>query len=202
MTSSTVLHSPYTIHALEPNPAEGRPEVVHPHVDRHRLCEGDASMPIRRALDDGRLADFFALVRSVLRTYNPDSPYVELADWDAVVCFDCGDRCPSDDAATCEVCDRQMCRDCWVWCEVEQAVVCLGCSVPVEPDGVRHHPDAVERCLACQRNVLAEDLDEDDRCPDCVDACESNDPEPEPENTHEPDITPPVQAGPAIPSPA
>ncbi len=41
---------------------------------------------IRTALEQGRLCDFFSLVRSILNTYSPDSPYVSLYDWCGVAC--------------------------------------------------------------------------------------------------------------------
>ncbi len=56
----------YSIIALDPNPAAGSPQVTHPHVADERLCEGDACVPLRHALGDGRLCEFFMLVRSVL----------------------------------------------------------------------------------------------------------------------------------------
>ena len=31
---------------------------------------------------DGRLFDFFVIVRQVLNTYNPHSAYISLEDWD------------------------------------------------------------------------------------------------------------------------
>src|SRR5690606_25184728 len=49
----------YQIEALEPNPAVGSSHVPHPHVSDGNLCEGEASIPIRSALEHGRLADFF-----------------------------------------------------------------------------------------------------------------------------------------------
>ena len=64
--------------ALESNPAAGRDEVPHPHVQGVELCAGDAAGPLERALADGRLADAFLIVRSVLTTYNPASAYVPL----------------------------------------------------------------------------------------------------------------------------
>ncbi len=41
------------------------------------------------ALTEGRLLDFFMIVRQVLQTYSPDSPYVSLDDWYGRQCSDC-----------------------------------------------------------------------------------------------------------------
>ena len=72
---------PYRVIALNPNPAATDEEVTHPHVSGERLCEGDGYVAISSALEQGRLCDFFTMVRSILNTYNPDSPYVSLDDW-------------------------------------------------------------------------------------------------------------------------
>ncbi len=79
--------SPYKIIALEPNPAGSDCYVTHPHVSHERLCEGDGHIPITRAIEQGRLCDFFNLVVNILRNYNPDSPYVSIEDWCDFVCL-------------------------------------------------------------------------------------------------------------------
>ena len=61
--------------ALDPHPAALNDAVTHPHVSDERLCTGDAGAAIQAALAAGRVFDFFTLVRSVLVTYNPESPY-------------------------------------------------------------------------------------------------------------------------------
>ena len=81
---------PYTVIALHPHPASSSDDVTHPHVSGRHLCEGDGSAAIRAALSHGRLFDFFSMVLGVLRTYNSDSPYVRLEDWNGVSCYDCG----------------------------------------------------------------------------------------------------------------
>jgi len=79
--------SPYLVIALEPNPAATDDTVTHPHVSGEKLCEGDGSVAIRTALEEGRICDFFTIVRSILNTYSPDSPYVSLDDWVRFVCL-------------------------------------------------------------------------------------------------------------------
>jgi hypothetical protein len=79
--------SPYYCIALDPHPAATSEEVTHPHVSSDRLCEGEGYATIRAALEEGRLCDFFTLVRSILNTYSPDSPYVSLDAWVRFVCL-------------------------------------------------------------------------------------------------------------------
>lgn len=59
--------------ALDPNPTGSNDQVTHPHVSDLALCAGDASLPIRSALKEGRLCDVFLLVRGVLalQRYRP-----------------------------------------------------------------------------------------------------------------------------------
>ena len=56
------------------------------------LCEGEGRLPVLRALEQGRLLDFFLLVRNVLSTYNPDGAHLPLSRWRGAPCTDCGDQ--------------------------------------------------------------------------------------------------------------
>ena len=49
----------FEIVALNPEPACTDSEVTHPHVKDGELCAGDAKVPIRAALEAGRLTDAF-----------------------------------------------------------------------------------------------------------------------------------------------
>jgi hypothetical protein len=74
-------YQPYSVIALDPNPAASSSDTTHPHVQDGSLCEGEGRVPIRQALRQGRLLDFFIMVRQILRTYNPGSAYVSLDEW-------------------------------------------------------------------------------------------------------------------------
>jgi hypothetical protein len=67
---------PYYIIAVEPHPAAKDEAITHPHVSNEMLCEGEGAAAIRAALEDGRLCDFFVMVRGILTTYNPDTVQV------------------------------------------------------------------------------------------------------------------------------
>jgi hypothetical protein len=109
-------HFCFDIVAMDPHPADSNSNVTHPHVSRHQICAGDAAMPVKAALGQGRLADAFHLLRSVLLTYNAHSPHVHLAEWGGTRCHDCGRAVSVDDLSTCEGCNDDLCADCTSVC--------------------------------------------------------------------------------------
>ena len=119
---------PYLVIALDPNPAGTDDNVTHPHVSDERLCEGDGHTVIGKALEQGRLYDFFTMVIGVLENYNPDSPYVPLSDWAGYSCYDCGRTIGSDESYYCESCDNDFCDHCSSYCQKCDTTICLGCA--------------------------------------------------------------------------
>ena len=136
----------YRIIALEPHPAATDDCVTHPHVSNEQLCEGDGAAAIRNALESGRLCDFFSIVTNILNTYNPDSPYVSLDDWDGLPCYDCGYVMGEGNAYFCQYCEHDYCEECSTICISCDETVCLGC---------------VQKCSSCDEYV----------CPHCVLEC-------------------------------
>ena len=159
--------SPYRVIALEPNPAGADSNVTHPHVSSERLCEGDGHMAIRRALEDGRLCDFFTIIVNILQTYNPDSPYVSLDDWDGVSCYDCGYTISGDDSYYCEYCERDYCSQCSTYCQMCDTTICLGCAYecPSCNEPVCKHCTAV--CTECEETFCKDCLTEEGLCKSC-----------------------------------
>jgi hypothetical protein len=102
--------------ALEPNPASCDSTVTHPHVKDERLCTGEAATPIQQALTDGRVCDLFLLIRSVLQTYNADSPFISLAKWDGRSCHDCGYTMDDEESNWCDGCENDFCSECFSYC--------------------------------------------------------------------------------------
>ena len=94
----------YEVIAIDPNAAASNSETTHPHVQEKGLCEGEGRMPIRRALKQGRVLDFFLLVRQILQTYNPGSAFISLNQWHGVDCRDCGQLTNEDERDCCEQC--------------------------------------------------------------------------------------------------
>jgi len=118
----------YRVEAVDPSPANGYEGVTHPHVRDGVLCEGEGVLPIKIALAQGRLLDFFTLVRQILQTYNAESAHVALERWNGATCRDCGWRMSSDEQGICERCDASLCGDCSSSCQGCDRYVCSGCT--------------------------------------------------------------------------
>lgn len=190
----------FTIVALRPNPAKDRDEVTHPHVNDGDLCAGDAVKPIERALLAGRLSEAFLLVRSVLQTYNPGSPYVPLDLWDGEACTDCGGRMSGERSSYCEGCHRDYCDGCISMCRACEESRCTGCLEPCADceehcchrcleviARQRYCPDCRGICDGCDAATPTVKLDDNNFCSDCRSAETDLVPEPstlEPEVTH------------------
>jgi len=190
----------FEVIALEPNPATGRDDIVHPHVQGHRLCAGDATEPLHQAVDEGRLADAFLLVQSVLTTYNPRSPYVPLSEWDGFHCSNCGRRGDTRDRYRCEGCDSSLCDesndscsrcsdtrcpDCLTACDVCDDRFCRSCLVATPSDRLVCTECRTD-CPSCGTRVASGEV-HDGRCGSC--------PEPEPDQELEPQTLEETHAG-------
>src|ERR1700678_3940608 len=105
---------------------------IHPHVQSGALCAGDATSPIASALKEGRLADAFLAVNSVLHNYNPSSPYVAIEDWEGTRCSDCECLVDADRRYFCHGCENRVCDECSRCCEVCDDVYCLNCLETIE----------------------------------------------------------------------
>lgn len=135
--------SPYDVLAVEPNSPSSNDSVTHPHVQGESLCEGEGSDAIRRALDEGRIYDFFCIVDHVLRNYNPDSAYVQIEDWNGISCKACGDNVDEDDAVGCCKCETELCLDCSTCCDSCVDRFCSECISSCESCG----DDVCQMCL-------------------------------------------------------
>jgi hypothetical protein len=173
----------FTVVALDPNPAAPNNAVTHPHVSHEKLCAGDATESIQLALEQGRLADAFCLVRGVLTHYNPDSPHVPLDEWDGAECHDCGGGARGEDLSYCGRCGYDYCDDCISGCPACGEARCYGCldrcplcegrycadclTGPAHPGRVCC-PGCLEACAACAAEVARAELDpETRRCRPC-----------------------------------
>lgn len=159
--------SPYRVIALEPNPAGADSSVTHPHVSSERLCEGDGHTAIRRALEDGRLCDFFTMIVSILQTYNPDSPYVSLDDWEGTSCYDCGYTISGDESYYCEYCERDYCSRCSSYCQRCDTTICLGCAYECPSCNEPVCRDCTAVCTECEERFCKDCLNEENLCKSC-----------------------------------
>ena len=119
----------YEVIAEEEHAAEGNSDVPHPHVRDQILCEGEGTAAIKVALSEGRVLDFFVLVRQILETYNSGSAHVSLSNWSGgTSCQSCGTSLSDDDYSTCDRCSDVVCSDCSNGCGSCSRYVCSGCS--------------------------------------------------------------------------
>ena len=176
----------FEVVALDPNPASGNQDVPHPHVRSRLLCTGEATMPLQKALEQGRLTDAFHLIRSVLETYNPDSAYTSLDDWEGVSCWNCGCSTSEDDRSFCEGCDRDVCYDCTssckqcdhmrctscqTRCDVCNEACCYRCLTTSACSELGCCKDCLRVCAGCSAEVAPGELDgETELCPTCREA--------------------------------
>ena len=158
--------SPYCVIALDPHPAATADDITHPHVSDERLCEGDGTGAVRAALEQGRLCDFFCIVRSILGTYNADSAHVPLDEWDGTPCYSCGYVASREDSYYCTFCERDYCEACSTCCCLCSETVCDGCATRCKSCEELVCPNCVRTCAECE-SVLCSSCLEEDVCPDC-----------------------------------
>lgn len=151
----------YRVIAIDPQRPNTDASVTHPHVQDHKVCEGEASAAIQQALTDGRICDFFVLVRSVLQTYNPASAYVMLEQWDGVYCGECGDTVGRDDCFYCTGCDADRCGDCIVYCTACDDPFCGNCVGSCTLCDSAICCDCTRTCPGCSDSV----------CAGCIESC-------------------------------
>jgi hypothetical protein len=154
----------YHIVAIDPHPAGSNDSVTHPHVSGEHLCEGDAGAAIGAALANGRIADFFIVARSVLTTYNPNSPYVSLGDWFGQPCHDCGDTIGSDDACFCTKCESDFCENCISYCRRCDESVCFSCLQECPICEERMCSSCMTTCPGCGAHIC-QNCKEEAACP-------------------------------------
>lgn len=170
----------FEVEALDPQPAASNSDMVHPHVQDGKVCAGDGSIPIAAALREGRLADAFLAINSVLNTYNPASPYISLDDWEGIRCSDCESLVDDDHRYTCESCGSSVCDDCSACCDQCQNIFCRSCLETIEePESKYLCRHCRAKCVECDQFAATEDI-EDGLCLQCFKQHQQ-----EQENNHE-----------------
>ena len=141
------------VDALDPNVSG---EHFHPHVGAHgAVCLGDGAPSIRRALEDGRVLDYFIILKQLLNSYDRDGAYTILENWgeedeDRIDCSDCGYATLMDESMYCDCCSDSYCDECYGSCESCEEVVCDGCR---------------RTCVTCTSSVCAGCIQAN--CKDC-----------------------------------
>jgi len=159
--------APYRIIALEPNPAGSDDSITHPHVSNEKLCEGDGHVAIRSAIEQGRFCDFFTMAVNILQTYNPDSPYISLDDWEGVSCYDCGCTVSDDGCYYCEYCERDYCPECSTCCQKCDTTICLGCAYECPSCNEPVCQGCTAKCKDCEETFCKDCLTEEGLCQNC-----------------------------------
>ena len=161
--------SPYSVEATDPQPAATSSETTHPHVNGDKLCEGEASEPIRGALRQGRLLDFFVIIRQTLETYNAGSAYVRLGDWQGTACHDCGTMMNEDEQNPCQRCGNSICSGCAAYCPGCECEQCSRCMTQCPGCDGHYCKSCQSPCRTCDAHFCTECLD-DDQCHNCREA--------------------------------
>lgn len=157
----------YEVIAVDPNQASSNDNVTHPHVQGDRMCEGDAQPTIKLALQQGRLLDFFQIVEQVLSTYNPNSAYVTIDQWEGTTCRHCGHTADPDETRECADCGAMICDSCvYCCCDCEDSfcgnceATCGGCLDSI-------CKSCVKTCQECDESFCSYCLTENERCNPC-----------------------------------
>ncbi|MEQ8788820.1 MAG: hypothetical protein RIC55_21085 [Pirellulaceae bacterium] len=158
---------PYEVVALDPQPASRvGDDVVHPHVQGEDLCEGEAKALLRSALRQGRLFDFFVIVRQTLQTYNPSSAYVAIDEWDGRRCADCDTHVGDEGDYSCEQCRCLVCDDCEITCEGCGGCFCGECMNRCEKCNQASCDQCLKTCGRCSASCCRE-CHENEVCKSC-----------------------------------
>lgn len=155
----------FQVQATEPNPPSSREDITHPHVMDDKLCTGDGAIPIQQALLNGRIGEFFVLVRSVLETYNADSAYVMLDRWNGQACHDCG-YLEASEMYFCEGCEHEFCDECMRCCEICSTSLCRSCLDKSEISENYICKDCGAFCSDCGKLGSVDEIT-DGLCEDC-----------------------------------
>jgi hypothetical protein len=174
----------FEIVALDPQPASSDSALYHPHVRDSELCAGDAKVPVRQALETGRLVDAFLLIQATLQNYNRQSAYLTLDKWYGVTCTDCSETVDPEYGYSCEGCQSTLCSHCVNCCSSCSTTYCPGCIGGCAGCGGNYCSGCLEesesshssycrrcraRCDKCGALVGKEELDSETQyCPDCI----------------------------------
>jgi hypothetical protein len=164
----------YEVSACDPQPAATSDVVTHPHVEANQLCEGDGRPLIRQALQQGRLADFFLIVRQILQTYNSASAYVQLDQWSGRNCPDCGTLLNEDESIHCSNCEADVCGECARDCHTCGSSFCDECLTTCSRCSDLTCNSCLNSCSGCGDSICEGCLENCSRChstqcEDCLD---------------------------------
>ncbi|MDD5458127.1 MAG: hypothetical protein PHF37_01870 [Phycisphaerae bacterium] len=184
----------YRVIALEPNPAGSDDNITHPHVSSQCLCEGDGHYAIKSAIEQGRFCDFYTLVVNILQTYNADSPYVALSEWQGFCCYDCGCSMSDDERYYCEYCDHDYCPNCSTCCQSCDVTICLGCAYECPSCNEPVCRSCTAICEDCSEKFCKDCLNEENLCENCHEQRKENEDEEQEQLSGKPEANAPIQS--------
>jgi len=167
---------PYRVVALDPHPSARRDDVTHPHVQDEQLCEGEGRAAIAAALAEGRFYDFFLLVNQLLHTYGRGSAFVELSDWGATRCEDCGACIDDGDCYYCNGCNATLCESCSWNCPGCDNSYCSSCLRQCAACGRDFCCSCLVTCSVCRQQCCS-DCHENRICTTCYEKLHPKEPE-------------------------
>jgi hypothetical protein len=162
----SVSPQPFRIIPCDPGLGASSGGHCHPHVSGDWLCAGAGTDSLARALAEGRLCECFQIIRAILATYNPDSAYVRLKDWNGTPCTDCGSIVTEDDLSRCSGCEDDLCSECGWICQRCRDLVCGECRSTCTGCDDILCGDCADTCNGCQEPCCARCLQEGE-CPGC-----------------------------------
>jgi hypothetical protein len=121
----------------------------HPHVNREQLCEGEGSSIVTQTLRNHQLLDFFTVINTILNTYNSESPYLKLKDWNAPKCSRCSAPTQENNRYYCIVCDAVLCSDCTYSCHTCGIHMCSEHNKQCNHCGRLYCEEHITECQLC-----------------------------------------------------
>jgi hypothetical protein len=154
----------------------------HPHLSRDgHLCTGRFGALRQWLYQDGALELVYTTASRILRTYNPESPYVKLEELvggeELDECTRCGARLHEDESTVigCEY----YCSECIRWCDGCEEYVPLDCEGEYFRDQwycASCAEEILDDCERCGARILKREAvaggDGFTYCQNCVDTCE------------------------------
>lgn len=156
----------WTAHAIAAgnNQMDQTRRYFHPHVMDQGVCTGSGGAAIRRAIVCGHFCLAIDVLESIMRNYNPDSPYKHLKDWFGPPCTGCG--CRDQQLDRCRHCNQWHCHDCLEYCRNCASGYCIECRRMFECHyckrrtcvscGLRS-PDGDQFCCACNQHAIPDE---------------------------------------------
>ena len=171
------VHYALEVKALNPNPSSSNDKITHPNVEGNKLCLGEGSLTLEKALFEGRFYDAYELILTILNTVS-ESPYVHIDDWNGLVCKNCESVCSDEDTTIneCNDCEEECCSDCGFDCYTCSYLFHESCSKRCDYCKYKFCSGCFSyscckncfiECDRCGDNYVPDEISENGLCSDC-----------------------------------